>query len=453
MNNDTNNNLNGTVLGSVNNTNLNNGFNQMPNSPVETLDSNFGNQNPGITGSQVVNNNPISSQDGQNTFFNNPPVNGMSQPNQGMVNEVPNVQPSVEPAYTNPQSINPAPMPGFENSNMIGTTPPISFEPEKKPKKKGDKILFIIIVLLALAGVGFGTYYVLNYTDLLNNIQKEQVNVTTNNLEINVGDSLSTSIADYATITGTDTRNCSLNTNNVDVTKQGTYEYQVTCGETVKTGIVTVVDNTELVVNTKKVYKVKNDTLKASEFALNTDENLTYEFVDQTAVDSLLTGEYGTYIVKIKVTSQSGKTIEVDGTLVLIEYAIKGHLICTSKEQNITDSSAVMTVSEKFAIVNDGKNGYGNIAYEIHTFKFSDETEYTTYLASYKNNNEITINNITGDTSFNDEELTITITNEKDNNVVINEYGLSNMEKYSSIKSYFSTTLGYTCTYKLVENE
>lgn len=442
MNNDTNNNLNGTVLGSVD-SNVNGIQEPNFNQEIETLDVNATTPN---------NVEPVQPMSEQNTFFNNPPVNDMEMNNTGVVNEMTNAQPKVVeetpqpmPAYTNPQYINPNPMPGFENPNMIGTTPPISLEQEKKPKKKGNKILFILLVLLVLAGVGFGTYYVLNYTDLLT--KKESVTISVKELELSIGDSLSTNINDYANINGTDIKNCSLNTTSVDVTKVGVYEYTVKCGEITKIGKITVVDNAELVVNTQKVYKVKGDTLEAKEFVTNIDETLTYEFVEPEVVNTLMQGEKGTYAVKIKA-SNSSKNKEVEGTLVIMEYPIKGYLTCSTNEQNVAGLSAVMTVSERFAILNDGNNGYGGIASEIHTFKFSDETEYTNYLAEYKTNDKVTVNEVTGNATFNDETLTITISNEKDNNEVISEYGEATMEKYQTIRSYFVDTLKYTCTYK-----
>ena len=109
-----------------------------------------------------------------------------------------------------------------------------------------------------------------------------------------------------------------------------------------------------------------------------------------------------------------------------------------------------MIVSEKFAISDGGGNSFGNVAMEEYTFKFSDETEYTNYVAKYKTDGSITLNNITGKTIFDDENLTITITNDLDSENVINEYGKDNMTNYGSIKGYFETTLGYSCGYKMI---
>jgi len=84
-------------------------------------------------------------------------------------------------------------------------------------------------------------------------------------------------------------------------------------------------------------------------------------------------------------------------------------------------------------------------------FKFSDETEYANYLAAYKTGNQVSINNITGDIEFDDSNLTIVITNDKTNNSVMSEYGEANMKNYSSIRSYFTNTLKYSCKYNNAE--
>lgn len=451
-----NNNLNGTVLGSVGNqepvsteptnlgqmpnmnTNMNNGV-----SPNVNVQNNMGvtNNNPVMPNNPVPNNDPVGVQN--NGQIGVPLGESMQQPQEVV---------TPPPAYTNPQTINPAPMnqmPGFENPANIGTTPPISLEPEKKPKKKGNKVLFVILILIVLVGVGFGTYYVLNYTDLLS--KKEQVTIETKDIEVSINGTLPTSITEYATINGTDTKNCSLNTLNVVINKEGEYEYTVTCGEISKTGKVKVIDNTELEVATKTVYKTKEDKVEPKEFIDNKDNlDMTYEFVEPDKVNALLSGEYGTYTVKIKVKSNN-KTTEVDGTLVLMEQKVKGFYICSSKEQNVEGINAKMTLSEEFVILNDGNHSYGNIANETYLFTFTDETEYTSYLAKYKTEEVFSINNISGKPVFDDEKLTISITRGKDNLEVINEYGENNMLNYSTIKTYFVNTLGYTCVYKNAE--
>jgi len=488
MNNDTNNNLNGTVLGNVNESN---GLNTVLNEPVvgenvsspvqenEMLNNNVV-LNEGLSQNQVItpnvvepNSNPkIENSSNVSTPTPNNAVNVEQDKNQNaysanLINNVqsginnnlnqnsennelaPNSQPtnpnnleqSVELGYTNPKTINPTPMPGFENSGAIGTTPPISLEPEKAPKKKMNKLLFIILILILLVGIGFGTYYVLNYTDLLK--KTEEVTIQLYDMEFNLGEELPTDILSYAEIKGTDSRNCTLDISKVDIENPGTYQFSVTCGETLRKGNISIIDNTELDVTLKTVYKVKGDTISADEFATNS--NYKYEFVNEEEVTNILNNDSGTFKVKIKVSSNN-KNTEVDGTLIITQYAIRGFLICSSKEQSV--DNATMIVADSFSIVNDGNNGYGNITTESNIFKFTDEIQYNEYKNSYNSNKTITINDITGSATFDDNNLTITISNILDNNKVISEFGADNMNNYRSIKNYFEITKGYSCIYE-----
>lgn len=471
MNNENNNNsYSGQVLGNVNN-NLGN----MQPETLETLDTNNSampinntmnsnmnnNVNSGINNNidNQVNNNSYMANNvnmgnvnntgmvNNETMMQTPPVNNSNMQNPTTGTYTPPVTP--EPAYTNPQTI--SPMPGFENQGTIGTTPPISFEPEKQPKKKGsNKTLFVIIVIVLLFGVGFGTYYVLNYTDLLSS--KPKVEITTKDIDINLGDTLSDDINNYASVIGTDIKNCSLELLEVNVNAEGTYNYQVTCGEVVKKGTINVKDNRELDIEVQKVYKVKGDTIEPQEFISNLDSNYTYEFVNKEEVENYLNGEIGTYQIKINVTSGT-KTKEVDAELVILQYKIIGYLTCKSKEQTLTNSSTKKIVKEEFALAGDGDFGFGKVANEIYEFKFADETEYSNYVAKYKTDNTITIDNITGTAKFDDENLTITLTNSVSESELITKYGESNITNYRSIKKYFIDTLGYECSYKKEETQ
>ena len=351
------------------------------------------------------------------------------------------------PAYTNPNTINPIPgtMPGFEPSSAIGTTPPISLEKEKEPKKKMNKTLFIVLIIVILVAVGFGTYYVLNYTDLLKG--KAQVTIVTKDFQLDVGSELPNDISSYATITGTDNKNCSLNTQDVDVSNAGVYTYKVTCGETIKAGKITVipVEKTEIVL--KPVYKLKGATLSASEFVENSSDDLQVEFVDAESSSTLTNSDNGKYLVQLKVTDSNSNITNAVGTLIVTDSEIKGFVTCTTNSQAVDGTSAVMTLTNKFAILSND-NKYGNIAEEIYTYKYSDSTEFEKVVNEYKEDGTININSVTGSVSYDSTENTITITNDLDNSKVISDFGASNMVNYRSIMTYFGTTRGYNCTYQ-----
>ncbi len=497
MNNDVNNNnLNGNTLGNVNNLNNPNPLNNVPPfesnggvntninpvSGVNNINNNgntglgdmvhnnatFNNTNPTpqpqpsmSTPAPDVNGTPVANPLFNETLNNNPSPNAnpVNMPNDGSIGTMPpltpetpvapSVQPMVNPeptpAYSNPQTLGSGPIPGFESPNNIGTTPPISLEPEKQSKKKSSKLPFIIIIVAVLGAVGFGTYYVLNYTNLINK-NTPTITIETKTVEVNLGDDLSQNIDDYATVTGTQSSNCTLALPEQEITKAGNYDFSVTCGGIKKSGTLKVVDNTPLEVELQTVYKTKGDTLDVEEFIKNVDSSYKYEFADEDSVKEILEGEAGTYTVKINVSKNSKKE-EVEGTLIITANAVKGYSIC-SKDVTMSEVEAKVTVSEKISIMDTDteKNIFGGIAYEIYTFEFSDESEYANYLAKYNTDKKLTINNITGDVEFDNDNKTITITNSVAESDLKSKYGDANIANYSSMRSYFIGE-GYTCSY------
>ena len=368
-------------------------------------------------------------------------------PNIEMVEPAP--QPESQPAYTNPQSIMQQPTTIFDNSNQIGQTPPVSLEEEKKPKKKPNKIIFIIVILILLAGIGYGTYYVLNNTDLF--VKTEKVSVVAKSLEINVGEELPTNISEYATISGTEELNCYKDITSVDLKKEGTYKFVVTCGKVSSTGSIKVVDNTDFTTLVKAVYKKKGESLEASEFA--TDSTVNYAFIneeDNKATDN----DPGTYTIKLSL-SKGDKTAEVEATLVVLSASLKGYLTCTSNNQFTDESSnsPLMNVVKKIGILDDGKNSFAGFINETYTFTFSDSTLFTEYKNKYKENNTLEINNISGRTIFGKDsegKSTIIITVDKDSEKAKGEYGEENLKDFSTLMKYFAGT-GLKCIFSKVE--
>lgn len=451
--NDDSNNQNGVVLGNVTNNVPEQNSNPTTSENVEVLstENNVSNQNADLENSQVMtgaNNNGTSQVMTGNESIDNqqtPNTSTTNQINQGVEQNVASQTPL---SYTNPQTIMPNPVPSFENSNQIGQTPPLSLEPEGKPKKKKGKFFVVLLVLLLLGGLGFGVYYILNYTDLLT--QKEKVTIKTKNLQINVGESLSNNIADYASITGTDSANCYKDTTSVDVTKSGNYKFTVTCGKISKEGKVTVVDNSTLNLDTKTVYKTKGATLSASEFSTNEEYN--YEFVNSED-QNITSNEPGTYTIKLKVT-KGDKSGETDAKVVILSHELKGYVACTSDEENIDGSNNIkMNKTEKIGILEDGQNGFAGFGQEIYTFIFDDDTDYKDYESKYKAGNTITINNVTGITNFGTDsngKSIIMITKDRDNSSIIEEYGEDNVKNFSAIMKYFGTE-GYKCAFEKAE--
>ncbi len=442
MNND--NNLNGEVLGSVNN-------NPAP-APTATPEvasnpnvvSELSGSSQVMAGGVVPPSAPVETPVAPASSAPVPPVENPAP--------APQVEtPAAPQAYTNPQTISPSQIPGFEDHNQIGQTPPISSEQDQKPKKKKNKFLFILLILVVLGGIGYGTYYLLNNTDLLK--KKEKISIVTKNKQLGISETLPDSITEYATITGTDPSNCYLDTKDVDMTKEGSYKFTVTCGEgNKKTGTITVMDDSELLLETKTVYKTTGEKVSASEFSINKD--YTYAFVDEEEVNVVMANTSGTHSVKLTV-SKGSKSQEVEGKIVILPSKIKGYVNCSSNGQlaDETSNAPKLVVAKKFAILNDSLNSFAGFAYDVNTFTFDDESLYNNYLSSHNKGEKITINDVSGWSEFTTDsegKPTIIITKELSKEDLSGEYGEENLANFGSIIQYFSKQ-GLNCVFSKAE--
>lgn len=344
------------------------------------------------------------------------------------------VQP--EPAYTAPQS-----MPGFETSSQIGTTPPVNLEEEKGPKKKSNKLAFIVLIIALLAGVGYGTYYVLTKTDLLQ--KKNNIVINTKNLEFEIGEAIPENIIDYADVTGTDITNCFINKDSIDINNVGTYTYKITCGDVSKDGTVVIKANIEKMITLKTVYKNIEETVTPVEFFDNPNNSFNYDFVDSTTVTANLTTA-GTYEVKLKVTSGEDFK-EVTGKLVVLQYKNKGFVSCskTSTNNNIETKETY-----KFAIADNTTYDFNSVATLESVFKFTNATDYLKYSDGYVTGTAITINDVTGIPVFDEESKTITILEDIDADSLKTKNGEDKYKTYQSIKAYYANTLNYSCIFE-----
>ena len=462
MNNE-NNNLNGTVLGSANATN---DVNNMPQNPAENLNAMPSMNNEALNSTPIANNETLNSSPMMNnetlgTVAGAPEVN-----NNGGIQE----GGQFFNAINNPNEMNNTPdvvnaennisgmafnggMPGFESVNNIGTTPPLSFDQNQMnnnaqaPKpKKSNKIIFIILIVFILIAIGGGTYYVLKYTNILNRGGKQNnIQINTNNVEINLNDSVPQD-NDLATVTGTTLDTCTFDKSLIDVTKVGEYDFTVTCNGVTQTGKVKVVDNSPLALKT--LYKTVGDTLEAQEFASLTEE-YAYEFANPNEVTEYLKTP-GEYNVTVKATDTNNNTKEGIAKLYVTTNAIRGFLACATNPQNISGTSITMQESDRFGIsVNTEKvNVYSGLGFAEYTFTFGDEVEYNTYLDNYKTNGEVTINNITSkNMTYDNATKTITLMNTLNNEELYNSYGEEHFQKYTDILNYYTSNLGRTCIY------
>lgn len=350
-------------------------------------------------------------------------------------------------SYTNPQTI--GAMPGFDSSSVVGTTPPISLEGEKKPKKGGNKILFIILIIVLLAAIGGGVYFLLS-SNILSGGNKTKIEV--NDFEANLGEELPAEMEKYAKITGTNSTNCERDISAVNINKEGTYEFVITCGSMKRKGKITIVDNRPIEVTPVTVYKVVGEQAEAKDFAISDYDNITYEFADPNEVTSKLSTP-GVHDIAIKASNSSGKTSDFTSKLVVTQYNIKARYNCVINTSEISNPTASKTVSYRF-MISDAPNEinvYGGLTQEITKYIITSIDDYNSLKNKFNEEKTITIDGITanyGDVTFDDNEHSITLVSKIfDNSELYTTYGEDNIKDYLSIVKYFGAEgLGYTCT-------
>ena len=427
-NNNGNNSLNAVSLGSIDNGNVNN---IPPVPPVDSL-----NQQPvdAPANNQVV--NPVPSVDSVTPVNPVPPVDNVSpvQPVEAVqpVDNIPVMEPVAPVSYDVPETIN-----NFNTTpvfNEIGTVPPITDgpvqapvvnTPEPKPKKKMNKLIFVMIIVLLIAAVGVGVYIFLNMSN-----EPAQVSVVPTAVEIEAGSEVSTDINDYATFTGINSSNCSLDTASItDTSVVGAeYAFSITCGAAVYNGTATIVDTVAPVVVLKEVTVQVGGSISPEDFIDNCSDasECSYTFEDESTVNGYLSTA-GNYHVNIVVTDSSGNEVVAEGTLVVTEDEVPDlYLSCTMDNETvrlgITDST------------------FTGAAVRSYIFTFDDINTYNTFKSANENSSEVTYENVTGTPTFDDANLTLTLTQN------LTQAQISSLPTaYGDLRTYYDN-LGYSCT-------
>mgnify|MGYP005802060627 CR=1 FL=1 len=418
--------LNAVSLGSVNSSN---GGSVPPVPPIENLDTEMVNE-PSVSAP----NNGIPS----NGTFTSPlesvaPVEPVSPVSDSLNNGA-----SVSPVnYDIPQTIN-----NFDTTpvfNDIGTVPPISDGPipdpnvnfeSSKPKKKQNKLIFVIIIVLLIAAVGVGVYIFLNVSN------QPSVSVILKEVNIELGGEVSTNIDDYATFTGINSANCSLDTSNITDTSvlNAEYSFSITCNNSTYTGTAKVVDTVAPEVTMKEVTVQAGAEVRPGDFIDVCTEatECSYAFRDEEQVIGYV-AEAGTYEdVEIVVTDSSGNETTVMGTLIVTDEAVPtNYMVCSLNNEAI-----------RIGLISGSLSG--NVV-RTYTFTFENEDSYNSFKSSNLNSTEVTYENVTGTPSFDDATLTLTLTQELTKEQLDQESGTTIPTSYGELRSYFGP-LGYTCT-------
>ncbi len=322
------------------------------------------------------------------------------------------------------------PIPTNFDIGDIGSVPPVD-PTSKKEKKTGKKGWFIFLVIVFILIIGALIFYYLRISKgTLSNA------VVTKEINMEMGEELSTNINDYATFKSIASSNCVLNTKNVDILNAGTYEYSITCGNRAYKGNITIKDSQAPVVKTKTLVKKINDPVNPEEFISECADSsgCTYKFQNPEIVNTHLQ-QAGTYDMNIIINDASNNSTTVAVKLIVIDGDIKVYLNCVLKDQAEENFAGIVSYIDKIGINTD--TNYAGIHFNIKEYTASSVDEYNRIKNEYINNQTLIINNGLGNPIFDDTNLTITIED------ALNEAEFG--ESYSEIKTYYEKTKNYQC--------
>lgn len=328
------------------------------------------------------------------------------------------------------QNLNPIPN-SFEIGD-IGSVPPIDPTGKGEKKSKGKKVLFTILIIIIIFGIGAMVYYYLHISR--NSIGNA---VIPKELSFEIGEDIPTDINEYATFKSISSNNCILNTNNVDTSKVGEYEYKITCGNNVYTGKIYLKDSKGPEVETKTIVKKINDPIAPEEFIKECKEKgeCNYAFENVDTVTNYMQ-QAGNYDLNIIVTDPNNNVSTIPVKLIVIDKDIKVYLNCVQAEQSNEEFKGNVSSITKIGISEDSQ--YVGLYFKIKEYILTTEEEYNKIKNNYIENKVLDVNNGEGTPIFDDDNLTISFEEIMSGEA---EFGTD----YSSIKNYYETTQNYKC--------
>lgn len=204
-----------------------------------------------------------------------------------------------------------------QDRKMKGSTP----NPDKKPHDLLKKIVFTIIIILLMAGVGFGVYYYLS----LANSKKGGINPINKTIKLNerrvvVG----TNINEYLKESF---KNCQIDAQNIDGSKVGQYSYGLECNNMKYEGMLSVEEYENKNITTELTIVNQNDNVMPERF-VKSFSSYTYTFIDAKILKDNLAIPNSIYPVEINVFGE-GINDKITSLLYVTEKSPNYYLKCS----------------------------------------------------------------------------------------------------------------------------
>ena len=394
------NNPSGQMNGSVDNgansnlVNPNNQVNPVPTNQVNPMPNNQINQTPNnkansASNTQVVNNQIVNNQiNGTGVNQGNGVTNTQNTPNNSNVqvsspnnsNPNPNNIKIEETSVTKSQkgTVTVATVNNGTVSVLTDKFPEpmdISVKASKIVTKNGKKvrimtkrelitnIVLSFIFVLALCGVGYGTYYYL--------FRNNPRNFETKNVIVELGEEIPQSVRSYINLTDISEPDYSLDLSGVK-NEIGTYTYKVSYGNTTKTGTITVNDTKAPVITFKDVKDFDSGTVITKDMlVLSCDDISECSYELTSPVD---TSNVGEVTASITAKDNLGNSADYTIDLNILEKLTK--LICSKSGIGLDENSKIMTEDNNYTLLFTGAKALKSGTL-LTTRTYLGETDYT----------------------------------------------------------------------------
>lgn len=361
----------------------NNKVNSMPNNQVNQTSNDKVNSVPN---NQVVNNQAANSQvNGTSVNQSNGVTNTQNNPNVQVGSQI-NPNPNSnnikieETSVTKSQNgtVTVATVNDGAVSILTDKFPEpmdISVKASKVVTKNGKKVrimtkreLITNIVLsfffvLALCGVGYGTYYYI--------FRNNPRNFETKNVTVELGEEIPQSVRSYINLTDISEPDYSLDLSGVK-NEIGTYTYKVSYGNTTKTGTITVNDTKAPVITFKDVKDFDSGTVITKDMLVLSCEDISKCSYELTSpVD---TSNVGEVTASITAKDNLGNSADYTIDLNILEKLTK--LICSKSGIGLDENSKMMVENNNYTLSFTGAKALKKGTLQT-TRTYLSETDYT----------------------------------------------------------------------------
>ena len=375
--------VNNTVNNGANSNlvNPNNQVNPMPNNQVNQTSNNKINSVPN---NQVVNNQingtEVNQGNGVTNTQNTPNNSNVQASSQNNSNPNPNNIKIEETSVTKSQkgTVTVATVNNGTVSVLTDKFPEpidISVKASKVVTKNGKKVrimtkreLITNIVLsfffvLALCGVGYGTYYYL--------FRNNPRNFETKNVTVELGEEIPQSVRSYINLTDISEPDYSLDLSGVK-NEIGTYTYKVSYGNATKTGTITVNDTKAPVITFKDIKDFDSGTIITKDMLVLSCEDISECSYELTSpVD---TSNVGEVTASITAKDNFGNSADYTIDLNILEKLTK--LICSKSGIGLDENSKMMVENNNYTLLFTGAKTLKSGTL-LTTRTYLGETDYT----------------------------------------------------------------------------